>query len=235
MESITYPQKTSRRLWTTTSILKRSAITSIEFESPIWFRVQWIDDSNVNLVFKTHEHAAEALRALSISGGPSDNEIKEFSQEYVSSIVQERETKPYAASISFHKYQKELQKQSEEKDLFEDKKPKEEVQENGMDEDDSSVVLYIRQSFQSDRKVKTSSRIRGTICFMENQTERRDRVSQDSSVTVGAVEGMPEKRKKSTTYLSTSSNRSRVVVRKRTICLLGDCESSLSGERKKRR
>lgn len=128
-----------------------------EFESPIWFRVQWIDDLNVNLVFKTHEHAAEALRALSISGGPSDNEIKEFSQEYVSSIVQERETKPYAASISFHKYQKELQKQSEEKDLFEDKKPKEEVHENGMDEDDSSVVLYIRQSFQSDRKVKNAA------------------------------------------------------------------------------
>lgn len=67
---------------------------------------------------------------------------------------------------------------------------------------------------------------------MENQTERRDRVLQDLSVTVGAVEGMPEKRKKLTTYLLTSSNRSRVVVRKRTICLLGDCESSLLGERK---
>lgn len=124
-----------------------------EIESPLWFRVQWIDDSNVNVVFKTHEHCAEALRALSITGGASDEEIEAFSQEYVSSIVQERETKPYAPTIAFHKYQKKL---TEEKDLFEDKK--QEIQEEtGMDEDDSAVVLYVRQSFQSDRKVKNAA------------------------------------------------------------------------------
>lgn len=122
-----------------------------EVELPIWFRIQWIDDSNVNVVFKTHEDAAEGLRALSISGSATDEEIQEFSQEYVSSIIQERETKSYAPTIAFHKYQKRL---SEEKDLFEDKKQQEEEASTGMDEDDSAVVLYIRQSLQSDRKVK---------------------------------------------------------------------------------
>lgn len=126
-----------------------------EVERPIWFRIQWIDDSNVNVVFKTHEDAAEGLGALSISGGASEEIVKEFGQEYVSQIVQERETKPYAPTIAFHKYQKRI---SEEKDLFEEKKQKEEEDANtGMDEDDSSVVLYIRQSLQSDRKVKNAA------------------------------------------------------------------------------
>lgn len=125
-----------------------------EVERPIWFRIQWIDDSNVNVVFKTHEDAAEGLSALSISGSASGEVVRDFSQEYVSQIVQERETKPYAPSIAFHKYQKRL---SEEKDLFEEKKQQEGEETTEMDEDDSAVVLYIRQSLQSDRKVKNAA------------------------------------------------------------------------------
>ena len=57
----------------------------------VWFRIRWIDDSNVNAIFKTHEDAILALNALSISAGPNSVEQKsDFSQEYVSSIVQER-------------------------------------------------------------------------------------------------------------------------------------------------
>lgn len=133
-------------------------------ENLIWFRIQWIDDSNVNIVFKTHEDARTALRALSISGGPNSVEEKDdFSQEYVSSIVQERETKPYNSSIEFHRYQKELKKQAqgqEENDLFEQKKEekeKEKEESGEMDEDESSVVLYIRQSLQDDRKIKNAA------------------------------------------------------------------------------
>ncbi|OVF09941.1 hypothetical protein A9F13_03g00649 [Clavispora lusitaniae] len=123
----------------------------------VWFRIQWIDDSNVNAIFKTHEDAILALNALSISAGPNSVEQKsDFSQEYVSSIVQERETRPYSASIAFHRSQEEKKR---EQDLFGEKKKQieeEKKQQNDMEEDDSAVVLYARQSFQSDRKVKNA-------------------------------------------------------------------------------
>lgn len=134
-----------------------------EYTAPddlIWFRVQWIDDTNVNIVFKTHDEAKKALKALSISSGPNSVEDSEdFSQEYVSSIIQEREANPYNPSIEFHRYQKELKRLAEaqdDEDLFEKKKEKldkEKEEATEMDEDESSVVLYLRQAFQSDRKV----------------------------------------------------------------------------------
>lgn len=121
------------------------------------FRIQWIDDTSANAVFKTHEAAALALKALSVSAGPNSVEDKcDFSQEYVSSIVQEREAKPYAASIAFHKYQ---EKQKPDQDLFSQKKEsiEEELRKlSAMEEDDSAVVLYVRQSLQLDRKVKNA-------------------------------------------------------------------------------
>lgn len=130
----------------------------------ISFRVQWIDDTNVNIVFNTHDEAKAALQALSISSGPNSVELNDdFSQEYVSSIVQERETRPYNPSIEFHRYQKEMQKlaQSEEdRDLFEQKKEQHDKEADEgveMDEDESSVVLYVRLSLQSDRKVKNAA------------------------------------------------------------------------------
>lgn len=130
-----------------------------------WFRVQWIDDSNVNVVFKSHEDANFALKKLSISSGPNTTEDfadgSDFSQEYVLSIVQERESKPYNPTIEFHKHQKELKKLAEEeKDLFETKKErveKEKEEVTNMDEDESSVIIYVRQSLQSDRKVKNAA------------------------------------------------------------------------------
>lgn len=131
-----------------------------------WFRVQWIDDSNVNVVFKTHEDANFGLNKLSISSGPNateDLKSSEFSQEYVLSIVQERESKPYNPTIEFHKYQNEMKKLAQgddEKDLFESKKEKvqkEREEVSQMDEDETSVVLYVRNSLQSDRKVKNAA------------------------------------------------------------------------------
>lgn len=136
-----------------------------EFEAApelITFRVQWIDDTNVNIVFKTHDDAKSALAALSVFSGPNSvEESADFSQEYVSSIIQERETKPYNPSIELHRYLQNLQKQAETaQDLFEEKKEqldKAKAESAEMDEDENAVVLYVRQSLQSDRKVKNAA------------------------------------------------------------------------------
>lgn len=129
----------------------------------IKFRVQWIDDANVNIVFKTHEDAKAGLKALSVFAGPNNSieEIADFSPEYVSLIVQERETKPYNPSLELKRYLQTLQKEQEKgEDLFEAKKEQIEQQQQesaAMDEDENSVVLHVRQSLQSDRKVKNAA------------------------------------------------------------------------------
>lgn len=124
-------------------------------EKEIWFRIQWIDDSNVNVIFKTHNDARAALDALLITDPNREintnyTEDVEMTPEYLSSIVQERETKPYSPTIEFHKDQKALQ---DGPDLFEDKQGEQE----DMDEDESTAILYLRQSLQSDRKVKNAA------------------------------------------------------------------------------
>lgn len=125
----------------------------------ITFRVQWIDDTNVNVAFKTHEDARAGLDALSITDPNTVPAQEELSQEYVSSMVQERETKPYNPSIAFHKELKARQRRAlpqDERDLFE-KKVEEEEQIEEMDEDENTLTLYVRQSLQSDRKVKNAA------------------------------------------------------------------------------
>lgn len=131
-------------------------------DPPHTFRVQWVDDLKVNVVFKTHEDAKLALDQLSIfaNSDPVMAPEGELTQEYVSEIIQEREAKPYSPSIALHKYLKELEKLAtpqEDRDLFEQKKETVEQQRNEMDEDESSVVLYVRLAFQSDRKVKNAA------------------------------------------------------------------------------
>ncbi|KAM9924303.1 hypothetical protein OXX80_001226 [Metschnikowia pulcherrima] len=132
---------------------------------PISFRVQWIDDSNANVIFKTHADALSALQRLSEewpgvenSTGNAVAESPLFSQEYLAALVEERRARSYAASIPFFRHQKHLKELAEGQDLFEAKKAEiEEQKATEMEEDGSSVVLYIRQALQSDRKVKNAA------------------------------------------------------------------------------
>ena len=132
---------------------------------PILFRVQWIDDLNANVIFKTHADALIALQRLSEewpgvenSTGNAVAESPLFSQEYLAALVEERRARLYAASIPFFRHQKHLKELAEGQDLFEAKKAEiEEQKATEMEEDGSSVVLYIRQALQSDRKVKNAA------------------------------------------------------------------------------
>lgn len=142
----------------------------------ITFRVQWINDSSVNIVFKSHEESAKALEAISITATNPNVPVaevadtKEFTQEYISSIIQERETKPYSPTIQFQKKQNLLSRLAIGDEATPDGAPEEEK----MDEDDSAVVLYARQSFQSDRKVKNAAAY-SRYYLLHGEPERRPR------------------------------------------------------------
>lgn len=141
----------------------------IEFENGIPFKVQWINDSEVNLVFQTHEQAYHALEKLSITlSNPNiiqdqqhlDAEQTLKNPELVAQMVQERESKPYNSTIAFQKSQ-DLGSRLGQK-VVEEAQPLSETPEVadvpvGMDEDQSSVVLYLRFAFESDKKVSNAA------------------------------------------------------------------------------
>lgn len=135
-------------------------------DDAVWFRVQWIDDSNANVIFHTHADALQALQQLSeywpqVENAPNTDESGNtpvFTEEYLSALVEERVAKLYAASIPYHAHRQHLKELAEGLDLFQAKKEEIQLQKTQeMDEDGSSVVLYIRQALQSDRKVKNAA------------------------------------------------------------------------------
>lgn len=127
----------------------RDGDTFVAREDPVRFRVQWIDDANVNAVFKTHREASDVLRSVcAFSGATPDGALP---AEYVAQLVEEREAYAYAPTLALRRY---LQQQEE--DLFAAKKEQAQ-QQSAMDEDDSSVVLHVRVSLQLDRKVKNAA------------------------------------------------------------------------------
>ncbi|ABN67110.2 predicted protein [Scheffersomyces stipitis CBS 6054] len=144
------------------------------------FKIEWINDTAINIAFATHEDAFIALSKLSIIGSnPSIADNSEALQPqldnplYLSDIVQERETKPYNPTIPF-KNSRDLSKRL---DIGSSVIPDENsesimVENNEMDEDESSVVLYIRQSFKSDRKVK-NAKIYSRYYLLHGEPERR--------------------------------------------------------------
>lgn len=145
-----------------------------ELEDPRWFRIQWIDDTSLNVVFKTHEDSLAALKALCPIEDEDSPDI--YSPEHLEFIIKEREAKSYNATLPFNKYQKALKKEFEDQDLFADKASKtENEEETNMDEDSSAVVLHIRQSFQSDRKTKNAAAYSRYYLFHgePDRTERR--------------------------------------------------------------
>lgn len=146
-----------------------------EKEEPAWFRVQWIDDSNVNVVFKTHKDSLLALNALCQIEEQQAEDI--FSPEHLEYILKEREAKLYSDTLPFNKYHQSLKKQKEEQDLFADKtkeQEKSQEEETEMDEDSSAVVIYIRQSFQSDQKTKNASAY-SRYYLLHGEPDRRER------------------------------------------------------------
>lgn len=121
------------------------------------YRVQWINDSTVNVAFENHEDAIKALAGISITpGNPNIEKSPEELAELFSlaNNVQERETKPYSPTIAFKK-QQDLSSRLGEVGNNQESNP--DMDSGKMDEDDSAVVIYARQSFQSDRKVKNAS------------------------------------------------------------------------------
>ena len=132
---------------------------SMDDEAPVYeqlpydeqsqFRVQWINDESVNLAFKTHAQAAAALAKLSVFAGPHlDQEPpSELTEEYVAQLVQEREGKPYSAIENF-------KKQISLASRLGDKNGEESTND---DEGPRTIELFLRLSFQSDRKIKNAS------------------------------------------------------------------------------
>ncbi|KAI5970268.1 hypothetical protein CANMA_000620 [Candida margitis] len=140
----------------------------IPFDEQVTFRVEWIDDSNVNIVFKTNQDNLKALRQLS-----SDPiEIDDQDPSFINEVIQERRAKDYNPIIPFRS------SQSLSNRLGLKEKPKEDKQEEGMMEDESAIELRIRQSFQSDRKVKYASQYsRYYLIHGEPERTRRPRPS----------------------------------------------------------
>lgn len=138
------------------------------FESQLKFRVQWINDTSVNIAFTTHEDAVEALTKISItSANPAIIPAEEPSIPAVTELIQERETKPYTPVIEF---QKKLDL-SHRLGISTEKKDDES---NGMDEDESALVVHARMSFQSDRKVKNAA-VYSRYYLLHGEPERKPR------------------------------------------------------------
>lgn len=126
--------------------LDKIEYNQIPFDEQVTFRVEWIDDSNVNLVFKTNLDNLRALRQLS----RDPVEIDDNDPSFINEVIQERQAKDYNPIIAFRSSQSLLNR------LGFKEKPKGDQQEDMM-EDESSIELRIRQSFQLDRKVKNAS------------------------------------------------------------------------------
>lgn len=138
------------------------------FEDQIKFRVQWINDTSVNIVFTTHEDAVKALESISItSANPAIAPVPEPKGPIVTELIQERETKPYNPVIEF-------QKKLDLSHRLGIKSEKDSSESNGMDEDESALVLHARMSFQSDRKVKNAA-VYSRYYLLHGEPERKPR------------------------------------------------------------
>lgn len=166
----------------------------IDADNSALFRVQWINDSEVNLVFQTHEDAYRALEKLSITlSNPNiavDDQAPVAEEtlknpELVAAMVQERESKPYTPTIAFQKSQDlgsrlgpkvEETEPTQEGGSEEAAVPLEVVSQptktDDMDEDQSSVVLYLRFAFESDRKI-TNAAMYSRYYLLHGEPDRR--------------------------------------------------------------
>lgn len=147
--------------------------TKTEYEAlpiseQITFRIQWINDSTVNVVFKTFEEANKGFRAVSGTEIQFPTETPVSDTAYANELAQEREAKPYNPIIAF----KRQQNLSNRLGISESNETAATEDQGLMEEDDTSIILYVRQSFQSDRKVKNASAY-SRYYLMHGEPERK--------------------------------------------------------------
>lgn len=194
--------------------LDKIEYNQIPFDEQITFRVEWIDDSNVNVVFKTNQDNLRALRQLS----RDPIEIDDNDSTFINEVIQERRAKDYNPIISFRS------SQSLSNRLGLKEKAKDNEQE-GMIEDESSIELRIRQSFQLDRKVKNASQY-SRYYLIHGEPERPRRSRPIHRHRRREPEILAKKKKSRRIYLLTNSNKedlvlvNRRLMMRRRICLL---------------
>ncbi|RLV90496.1 hypothetical protein JA1_004532 [Spathaspora sp. JA1] len=156
---------------------KKITYEPLPYDDQIQFKIEWINDSSINIRFDTHEDSAKALHHLSITQGNPDvidvdqmPEISFTDDQYINSIIQLRESKPYTPVIQFRKHQSLANRIGINPEADSNSAPTAEAVD--MEEDESSVVLYIRQSFQSDRKVKNAAQY-SRYYLMHGEPERK--------------------------------------------------------------
>lgn len=139
---------------------------ALPIDQQLEFRVQWVSDTSVNIVFKTMEQALDTLQKLSISlNQEMQQEVPEMTR--IQDAIQEREAKPFSPVIQFRKHQN----LSNRLGISTDESSNQD-ESKFMDEDESSVVLYTRLSFQSDRKVK-NARAYSRYYLLHGEPERK--------------------------------------------------------------
>ncbi|KAL6451335.1 hypothetical protein SBY92_002675 [Candida maltosa Xu316] len=118
----------------------------IPFEESLEFKIEWINDTSVNVVFKTIE---ETIRALSKLRADEINVVDKGSREFLDESVKESPAVSYNPIIAFKKHQSLAHRFH----IDEEKKNEGDGENNGndddggmMEEDETSMELVIRQS-----------------------------------------------------------------------------------------
>ncbi|ODV79152.1 uncharacterized protein CANTADRAFT_26184 [Suhomyces tanzawaensis NRRL Y-17324] len=130
-------------------------------DDQITFRIQWINDTSVNVVFETPEFCRKALNQILVNPIEGDG---------LEGATQESQAKSYTPILAFRKHQNLLSRLG-----LEDTKDEEQSQQ--MEEDESSIELKIRQAFQSDKKVK-NAREYSRYYLIHGEPERRSHRSE---------------------------------------------------------
>lgn len=144
----------------------------IPFDQLIEFKIEWIDDNSVNIVFQTINDCYKSFQKISES--PILEKLG--SQEYINQSIIERKGKSYNPIIDFKKHQNlanRLKLANEATNNNNNNQIK--VEDAGdMEEDEVFVELIIRQSFQLDRKIKNASQY-SRYYLIHGEPERRSR------------------------------------------------------------
>lgn len=120
----------------------------------IEFKIEWINDESINIIFQNIKDSNNVLRKLRdkeiINGGFEINDDN-LRNEYLKQCIIETPAKSYNPIIEFEKFQN-----NQIDEINKNQQQDNDVGEGGMDEDSNSIELLIRQAFQSDKKVKNA-------------------------------------------------------------------------------
>ncbi|CAI5759750.1 unnamed protein product [Candida verbasci] len=145
--------------YTTKTEEEKIIYEQIPYDQQLTFKVEWIDDSSINIVFKTSEDSKRALKTLTVPDININN---------VEETIFFQAAKSYKPIIEFRK------QQSLSNRLGLNNSENGDTQTSGMDEDDTDIELQIRQSFQSDRKIKNASQY-SRYYLIHGEPERKPR------------------------------------------------------------